>query len=217
MIQQFFNSSPNPFIYGLKFFANANDSPNPKSNSFAFTILDELSNYKKSINSERAESFLDDNTKMVAFNFLKKSGQITAFKLVVETFELVKSKQMFVPEVRELIASKHFKEAGQIACDLQLYNDFTMDDFLIPLILEDKLGIFEDYLDKAHHLRAPTIELLDTFLQRDATVRQMCDIYIEKYGLTDVKYDKLHKKPVSKVYFLFLISTSCVYLVLKLI
>ena len=136
---------------------------------------------------------------MVAFNFLKRSGQISAFKLVVDTFELIKSKHLFVPEVHELIATKNFKEAGQIACDLQLYNEFTMDDFLIPLILEDKLGIFEDYLDKAQHLRVPTIDLLDTFLHRDATVRQLCDKYIDKYKLNDVKYEKLQRKPVSKL------------------
>lgn len=81
---------------------------------------------------------------MVAFNFLKRCGQNSAFKLAVEIFELKKSKSLFVPLIHELIAAKHFKEAGQIACDLQLFNEFTMDDFLIPLILEDKLGIFED-------------------------------------------------------------------------
>lgn len=198
VIQQFYHSSPNPFVHGLMFFANASDHPNPKSNSFAYTILEELSNYKKTTNA-RAACFLDDNTKMVAFNFLKKSGQITAFKLVVDTFELTSASQLFVPEIRELLSAKHYKEAGQIACDLRLYTEFTMDDFLIPLILEDKLGIFEDYLDKAEHLRAPTIQLLDTFLQRDASVRQMCAEYIEKYELCDVKYDKLHKKPVSKL------------------
>lgn len=199
VIQQFFSSSPHPFVYGLKFFANATDHPNPKNNSFAYTILDELLNYKKNFMTVSPQIFLDDNTKMVAFNFLKRSGQTSAFKLAVETFELVKSKHLFVSEIRDLIVNKHFKEAGQIACDLHLFNEFTMDDFLIPLILEDKLGIFEDYLDKATHLRSPTIELLDTFLQRDTTVRQMCDIYIAKYDLKDVKYEKLHKKPVSKL------------------
>lgn len=198
VIQQFYHSSPNPFVHALMFFANATDHPNPKNNSFAYTILDELSSFKKAMNT-RAVEFLDDNTKMVAFNFLKKSGQITAFKLVVDTFELVKSRNLFVPEIRELLLAKHYKEAAQIACDLRLYTEFTIDDFLIPLILEDKLGIFEDYLDKAEHLRSPTIQLLDTFLHRDATVRQMCAEYIEKYELSDVKYEKLHKKPVSKL------------------
>jgi 3'-5' exonuclease len=197
-IQKFYISSPNPFIYGLKFFANANDHPNPKNNSFAYTILDELLQYKRSMH-QSPQMFLDDNIKMVSFNFLKKSGQITAFKLVVEIFELIKSKHLFVPEIHELIATNSYKEAGQIACDLHLYTEFTMEDFLIPLILEDKLGIFEDYLDKALHLRAPTIQLLDSFLLRDSSVRQICDNFIAKYKLNDVKYEKLHKKPVSKL------------------
>ncbi|KAG5683881.1 hypothetical protein PVAND_013142 [Polypedilum vanderplanki] len=207
VIQQFFGSVSNPYLYALKFFANANDHVNPKANSFAYSILEELLNYKKlnhhnpssNLNNNNMTLLLDDNIKLVAFNFLKKCGQITTFRLVVEIFELIKSKHLFVSEIHELVAAKYFKEAGQIAIDLQLYNEFTIDDFLIPLILQDKLGIFEDYLDRAKNLRVPMIQLLDTFLQRDSSVRQMCDQYISKYNLQDVKYDKLHKKPVAKL------------------
>ncbi|CRL04117.1 CLUMA_CG017229, isoform A [Clunio marinus] len=197
-IQKFYAGSSNPFVHALMFFANTNDHLIPKSNTFAFTILEELLNFKKSTNLD-TKSLLDDNIKMVAFNFVYKSGQTTTFKLVVEIFELVKSKKLFVSKIKELIAAKQFKDAGQIACDLKLFNEFTMEDFLIPLILEDKLGIFEDYLDKAEHLRMPTIKLLDSFLHRDTTVRQMCDRFIAKYDLKDVKYEKLHKKPISKL------------------
>lgn len=204
IIQQFYGSVSNPFLYALKFFANANDHSNPKNNSLAYTLLEELQVYKKKFrhsNNEQLgmQQMLDDNTKVVAFNFLKRGGQITAFKLVVDVFELLSSNHLFVSEIHELITAKHYKEAGQIACDLKLYNEFGLDDFLIPLLLQDKLGIFEDYLDKAVEVRASTIELLDSFLQRDSSVRSICDYYISKYDLQDVKYEKLHKKPVAKL------------------
>lgn len=157
-----------------------------------------MSKFKK-CNKLDTAVLLDDNKKMVAFNFLKKCGQITTFRLVVDIFELIKSKSLFVSEIRELIATKYYKEAGQIAYDLELYNEFTIDDFLIPLILQDKLGIFEDYIDKAVDLRVPMIQLLDSFLQRDSSVRAICDYYITKYDLQDVKYEKLHKKTVAKL------------------
>lgn len=199
-IQQFYESVSNPFLYGLKFFANSSDHANPKTNSLAYTLLEELQTYKrKNIQTLNVNAMLDDNIKVVAFNFLKKSGQISAFKLVVDVFELINSKHLFVSEIHELITAKHYKEAGQIACDLQLYNEFGLDDFLIPLLLQDKLGIFEDYLDKAVKVREATIKLLDSFLQRDSSVRSTCDYYIAKYDLQDVKYDKLHKKPVAKL------------------
>lgn len=188
-----------PYLYGLKFFANATDHNNPKGNSFAYTILDELSNFLKIFKNSLDPRLLDDNKKMVAFNFLKKSGQITAFRLAVDIFELIKSKSLFVNEIRELVSTKHFKEAGQIAYDLELYNEFSIDEFLIPLFLQDKLGIFEDYLDRAVNLRCKMIELLDSFLQRDSSVRQICDTYIRKYDLHDVKFEKLHKKTVAKL------------------
>lgn len=195
-IQQFYATSPNPFAFALKFYANCHDASCPKQNSLAYIIIAELNSYKKTFG---AQNHLNDNLKMVAFNFLKRSGQITTFRLAVDTFELLTSSQIFLDEIRELLNLKLYKEVGQIACDLQLYNDFTIDDFLIPLFLQDKLGILEDYLDKAQHLRRPMIELLDSFLDRDASVRNLCDSFIVKYQLSDVKYDKLHKKPISKL------------------
>lgn len=200
VIQQFYGSVSNPFVYALKFYANASDHANPKSNSFAYSILEELQLYKRKFLSHNVISqMLDENIKMVAFNFLKRSGQITAFRLAVESFELAQSKKLFIEEIHELIATKHFKEAGQIACDLQLYHEFGIEDFLIPLLLQDKLGIFENYLDKATNLREPTIKLLDSFLSRESTVRGICDQLIIKYELQDVKYEKLHKKPIAKL------------------
>lgn len=71
---------------------------------------------------------------------------------------------------------------------------------MIPLILSDKLTIVEEYLDKAIALRKPTIQLLDSFLARDSTVQQETSYYINKYDLyNDVKKEKLHKKPLSKL------------------
>ena len=71
---------------------------------------------------------------------------------------------------------------------------------MIPLILSDKLTIVEEYLDKATALRKPTIQLLDSFLIRDSTVQQETSYYINKYDLfNDVKKEKLHKKPLSKL------------------
>lgn len=200
VIHQFYGSVSNPFVYALKFFANACDHANPKSNSFAYSILEELQLFKrKFLSPDEVSRMIDDNIKVVAFNFLKRCGQITTFRLAVDIFELIESKKLFVEEIHELITTKHFKEAGQISCDLQLYHEFEMEDFLIPLLLQDKLGIFEDYLDKAINLREPTIQILDSFLSRESTVRAICDEYIAKYELQDIKYDKLHKKPISKL------------------
>ena len=87
-----------------------------------------------------------------------------------------------------------------MACDLGLYDQFTIDDFVIPLILSDKLTIVEEYLDKAITLRKPTIQLLDSFLDRNSSIDQETSYYIHKYDLyNDVKREKLHKKPLSKL------------------
>lgn len=121
---------------------------------------------------------LDDNLKMVAFNFVKGSGQMSTVKIAIHIFELKESKYLFVEEIRDLMRAQKYKEAGQFASDLELINEFEFGDFIIPLILEDKLGIVDDCLDKAPNLRIPTVQFLDNLLDRGSSVSDMCYPYI---------------------------------------
>ena len=113
LLQQYYQVSSNPFIYGLKFFANAPDATNPKSNSLSFIILDELAKFKANCmnNGRIFDNFVDQNLKMVVFNFLKNSGQQSTFRLAVNLFELKKTNvNMFVEPMKEMLMEKRFKE-----------------------------------------------------------------------------------------------------------
>jgi hypothetical protein len=135
---------------------------------------------KKNHEAHKVDNLLDDNLKMVSFNFAKNSQcQLSALKIIVNIFELRESNRLFIEEIKTLLAKGQYKEAGQFACDLGLFNEFTIDDFLIPLILEDKLGIVEEYLDKAVQLRDPTVQFLDSLLEKNTSVPQMCYTYVE--------------------------------------
>ena len=117
LLQKYFQVSANPFIYGLKFFANAPDATNPKSNSLSFTILDELAKFKRNFlqTGQNFDNFVDQNLKMVVFSFLKNSGQQTAFRLAVNLFELKETNvNMFVEPMKEMLKAKRFKEVSSI-------------------------------------------------------------------------------------------------------
>lgn len=134
---------------------------------------------KKYFDAHKHSHLLDDNLKMVSFNFAKHSQQLSALKIIVFIFELKNSNHLFVGEIKSLLAKGQFKEAGQFACDLGLFREFTIDDFIIPLILEDKLGIVDEYLDRASHLREPTVQFLDSLLEKNNSVPQLCYPYVE--------------------------------------
>lgn len=97
--------------------------------------------------------FVSDDTKMVAFNFFHNQSQL--FAIVCDCYDLRSSKHIFVDRIRELITEQKYKDACQSACDLQLYEGFSIHDFLVPLILQDKMSVAEKYLGKVkeHQVR----------------------------------------------------------------
>lgn len=77
--------------------------------SFRFSVLEDLYNFKQT-NDIRSDQFVDDNLRMVAFNFIKKQSQPNLYKIAVVTFDLMSSRHLFVDKIRELIREHHYKE-----------------------------------------------------------------------------------------------------------
>lgn len=116
-------------------------------------------------------------------------------------------------------------QACQIAHDLELHDAFTIFDFIFPLLLQDKINIAEPYLEEAKSMQLPFIELLDSLLDRSASILSICDPYIawvwphyiwanlqfqtglmyfsigiiRKYGYRDLCIHKVQPKTLSKL------------------
>lgn len=196
-LQMFYLNTQNPFEWALKLFANCADNNAPKSNSLAYTgmficclfmwgvffivhliaVVEELAVFKKQYTPD-TNVLVDDNLRMVAFNFVAKQGHCQLFRMVVDTFEMLACRQMFIPQVRLMIARKQYKEAGQIAIDLELFEEFDEHDFVMPLFMQDKISIAEDYLNKAERLQRPVVQLLDSFFDKKQSVENHCSFYI---------------------------------------
>lgn len=73
------------------------------------TVIEELYNYKRT-NQIDAGQFVDDNLKMVAFNFVKKQSQQLVYKMIAQTFDLIPSKCLFIDKLKEMIAEHYYKE-----------------------------------------------------------------------------------------------------------
>lgn len=142
------------------------------------------------------EESLDENTKFVAFHFMHDKN-LTAIKKTIEVFQLVDSKQIFVNYIRRLIDRRDFKNAGSIACELQLFRDFGVDDLLIPLFLTDKMMILESYLKNAAHLQAEFVMFLDSLLTPESSVYEKCEELMKKYFITKASPTKMNEKPVN--------------------
>lgn len=112
MLNEFYASRSNAFVDGLKLYANCNNRHASKANSLAYIVIEELNNFKVSKRIE-SEPLLDDNIKMVAFNFGKQNGQQTFFKMIVTIYNLIGTKRLFVDKIRDMIREHNYKDVSE--------------------------------------------------------------------------------------------------------
>lgn len=140
---------------------------------------------------------ISDDLKMVAFNFFYNQSQL--FTIVCECYDLKKSRHIFVDRIRELIAEQKYKDACQSACDLQLYEGFSIHDFLLPLILQDKMSVAEKYLTNAPELQRDLVTFLDSWLDHRQSLPSFYDSYLGTNNITGINYSKLQRKTLKKL------------------
>lgn len=144
--------------------------PNEYNSIISLTVLDELRAYR--LHTGHSHPLLDDNLRMVAFNLVRRHQAF--YRTVCIGFDLVASKHLFVPKLHELSQDHMYKEACQWAVELELFDAFDNFIFVVPLIMQDKAAVAEEFLKKAVQLQRPLIVFLDSLLDRSSSIQNRC-------------------------------------------
>lgn len=183
MFQNIYASSENPFHDALKMFAHAEGEP--AADSLSRAIFDELKCYKDGRHKDWT-LLLSNQIKMIAFEIVRHCQQ-KVFRLVADIYDMTNSSEIFVDQINGMARNGLFKDAAQIATDLQLFS-FEQDVFIVPLFLQDKLSIVDCYLDGATQSQVPMLKFLDGLLVKGAV-----DQLIDKYNdvVKNINHEKL--------------------------
>lgn len=197
-LEAIMTASQNPFVLALKLFANADQLP--KKGSLSLAVFEALQHRKTQLDSATIELCLDDDIRMVAFNFISDKN-LTFIKLAIDLFELVASKELFIAHVKQCIEKRHFKEAVQLAGELEICHEFAIEEFFVPLYLDQKLPAYEGYLIKADAgLALKMIQFLDSLLKgKSSRVPQRCERLFNKYYAKQFREDAFEAKTVHKL------------------
>lgn len=199
-IKHFFQSAGDIHGVVLRLFAQAPDNSNPKTNSLSYKLIKELENHMKSLDPQALETitqYIDENLKMVAFNFFRR--HLNLFPIIVDCYALKRSKHLFVDNIRDLLTEYQYKEACQIAQELELYEEFSIHDFVIPLIFQDKLTVAENYLVKATHMQLDIVTFFDKWLNHQQNFAALTDQYLGKKYIPMVNHSKLRRSTMKKL------------------
>lgn len=179
----------------LMLFGNANMPP--KTESLSFAVLEAMETFKETLEASQIAANLDDNTKHVAFQLLHDKN-LTTVKKTVAIYELIKSNHLFVRPIYRLIDKRDFKTAGQLACELHLFKEFDLRNLLVPLFLEDRMVIFENYVSHMSEKgKIEVVQFLDDLLRPPLSVLEKCERMVKKFFIANPKPAKFEEKTVN--------------------
>ncbi|XP_017880434.1 exonuclease mut-7 homolog [Ceratina calcarata] len=196
-LTDFFERACNPYLSTLQVLVNTSDFKYIKTNSsLGFTVVTEFDKWLEP-NKEMYKEFLVLDLKIATFRLIIKQRNIEFIKVVAATYELAEDKEEFINIIKDIIQEKKYKEAAQYASILQLQDHFSDPECLVlPLILQNKLTVVEDFLNNCPHLQRDLVLYLDNLMNEN--MRQTLNDIITRNDIPDTKLT-VTPKSMSKV------------------
>ncbi|XP_036141081.1 uncharacterized protein LOC105833553 isoform X2 [Monomorium pharaonis] len=201
-LTDYFETAPNPYLSTLRILVNASDFDHMTNNkSLAFAVIDEFSIWIEE-RKEGYKEFLVPDLKLAAFKLVrqKQMKQMLLIKKMSTIYEFVEHNDIFLPMIKDMIRNKEYKEAAQYAAMLQLQNHF-MDPkiLLLPLILQNKLQIVDEFLTGFPEVQKALTTYLDNLIAPGKNVQVILEQFIYTNDIPDVKISFTQVRPITKL------------------
>ncbi|KAI9553065.1 hypothetical protein GHT06_020956 [Daphnia sinensis] len=196
LIHKLFSSSQNPHLSAVYLMYHSYDFFKNKPNSLAAFVVDQfeiwLDEFHKA-NGYYPTVQLQITKEAVLAVSRQKNGKIV--KKVVNMYRGVHYNTNLIPIVQDLIERQEFASACRLAVALSLFGQFKKEDFVLPLIMQDKLSLAEEYLKKDHNMQIDVVSFLDSH------IKQPCEMLkeISNSTIPDVNYGKLITKNMANL------------------
>ncbi|XP_013188882.2 exonuclease mut-7 homolog [Amyelois transitella] len=193
-VENFFQSVPDPYRVALLFVIKCEDLKDCKPKSLPYFIIETLQKWAMSTGA-----LPEDVLKLPAFRIAIQQRNQQFLNLMVKAYYIVTIKDLILPIVKEMISNDNCKQASQIVIAMELYEDIPVEELLFPLILQDKANMIDEYLCECPSQVEPLLLYLDNLLNRQISIREHVQKYIEDHKISHVKYEKIHYKPLGKL------------------
>ncbi|RZF48003.1 hypothetical protein LSTR_LSTR002069 [Laodelphax striatellus] len=197
LLHEFYRRSENPYYSACYLMAFSPDLKFSKPTTLAFIAMEEFSGWLNATHNQPDPQLLNSQLKRYAFTHVTSQKHIALIKLVFRLYKLADNNEEFVPDIKDMLRKKMYKEASQVVMLLGLQDNFSVEDFLVPLVFQDVISVVEDYLDATPSVRTALIGYLDNLIEPGGSTVERDNI-ISQLDIPDVKYQKLHYKPLSK-------------------
>ncbi|CAH0725857.1 unnamed protein product, partial [Brenthis ino] len=192
--ETFFQSTPDPYRVALVCLIKCDEFKDCKPKTLPFYISETLSKW-----SQSSGLLPEESLKLPAFQIAIRQRNQHFLNLIIKTYKVYTIKETILPTVKDMIKNDNCKQASQIVIAMELFDDIPVQDLLFPLILQDKPNMIDEYLSECPNQVRPLLSFLDKLLDKNFSIKEYAQKYIMDNRICNVKYDKIHYKPLGKL------------------
>lgn len=192
--ETFFQSTPDPYRVALVCLIKCDEFKDCKPKTLPFYIAETLCKW-----SQSSGLLPEESLKLPAFQIAIQQRNQHFLNLLIKTYKVYTIKETILPTVKDMIKNDNCKQASQIVIAMELFDDIPVQDLLFPLILQDKANMIDEYLSECPNQVRPLLSFLDKLLDKNFSIKEYAQKYIMDNRICNVKYDKIHYKPLGKL------------------
>ncbi|XP_071157075.1 exonuclease mut-7 homolog isoform X1 [Mytilus edulis] len=195
LIREYYSRSSHPYALVIYFIENCREHNSGKTSSLSYYFMKEFLAWLKNTHIVNQKELLTEDIKLRALEACTRYNT-ALFPMAVTAFQLIQhGNEYMLPHIKAFLEKKKYNEAAVVAGKLRLQDHFTIDEIALPLVLQDKVNVLEQYAAGNLKLQQMVVQMLDSLVDRDVVI----DDVISKSGVTNPKREKLNKKTLSKL------------------
>ncbi|XP_046455763.1 exonuclease mut-7 homolog [Daphnia pulex] len=197
LTHKLFSSSQNPHLSAVYLMYHSYDFFKNKTNSLAAFVVDQFEVWlEEFLKANGYYPAVDQQTTREAMVAVSRQRNGKILKKIVTLYHGVHYKAHLIEVVNELIGYQEFASACRLAVALELFSQFEKEDFVLPLIVQDKLPLAEEYLRKNRSMQQDVVSFLDKHIKQPC---EMLRLISERKSIPDVNYEKMNSKNVANM------------------
>ncbi|XP_014243855.1 exonuclease mut-7 homolog [Cimex lectularius] len=191
MILSYFDTVANPYEQALYLVRLSPDYNPSKTVSLANTIMEQFAFWIKH-KDDNFDHLLTKPVKIEAFQVASRQRHKGLSGTVIDIYKLKVDKFMFLPKLKDMLHIHMYKEVADWATLLDLQDQFGIYEFLIPLLLQDKLTVVENFVKKSPDCYLPLVTFLDRALGESNIYKYITKI-VDDLNIPHIKTSALAK------------------------
>lgn len=148
-----------------------------RSSGMPANIIIELMSFLGKGNYHKYEHCLHEAFQVDMFQVAVRQKNVGLMRLFVKAFQLERIKVLLLPHIQEMMRQGQLKEVATLATLLNLQDEFSTEDLIVPLFLQDRLSLADEFLLTSPRHQKEILAFIDSIIGKQVNINDLHKTY----------------------------------------